>query len=307
MERTRRAACAALAVVAIAGAAAGAAEAASPGRNGMITYTGPSPDGSPYGAIWRTGDTPRVVMQDAVSGGSWSPDGKRLAFSLYTGPAGTQLASVGAGRLGAAPLGWSSYTQLTSGPPEPAGSWGGPRFVDFEEPSFAPDSKKLVFARKPDAWGTAGLYVRGADGTLRRLTSSGDDGSPAWSPDGGLVAFTRCAASCSLLAVTPTGGSPRTLATGVLRHPDWSPDARRVVYERVPQGGAGTGGIWLVGRGGAGDRQLLPWGSTPAYSPDGKKIAFAADDGMYVMDADGTRVRRVSTQPGLDPSWQPLR
>jgi TolB protein len=49
----------------------------------------------------------------------------------------------------------------------------------------------------------------------------------------------------------------------------------------------------------------------PAYSPDGKPIAFVSErDGnaeIYVMDVDGTNVSRFTTNPGqdMDPAWSP--
>jgi TolB protein len=49
----------------------------------------------------------------------------------------------------------------------------------------------------------------------------------------------------------------------------------------------------------------------PAWSPDGKRIAFtSARDGnldIYVTHADGTNLRRVTTHPDRDdfPIWHP--
>jgi TolB protein len=50
----------------------------------------------------------------------------------------------------------------------------------------------------------------------------------------------------------------------------------------------------------------------PVLSPDGRKIVFASQgddpsDEIYVMNPDGTGLRRVTTSPGMDgdPSWSP--
>ena len=52
------------------------------------------------------------------------------------------------------------------------------------------------------------------------------------------------------------------------------------------------------------------WGSID-YSSDGKRIAYDADDGIYVADADGLNARRIPGQPSVhdflngNPSWSP--
>ena len=50
---------------------------------------------------------------------------------------------------------------------------------------------------------------------------------------------------------------------------------------------------------------------TPAWSPDGSRIAFVSDrdgdDEIYVMNADGSGQIRLTTSAGLDlwPAWSP--
>ncbi len=51
---------------------------------------------------------------------------------------------------------------------------------------------------------------------------------------------------------------------------------------------------------------------TPAWSPDGEKIAFASSRAgnveIFVMNADGTEVERLTRNRAFDfaPDWQPL-
>jgi Tol biopolymer transport system component len=42
----------------------------------------------------------------------------------------------------------------------------------------------------------------------------------------------------------------------------------------------------------------------PAWSPDGKRLAFDGDGGSYVINADGSNLTHISTEGG-SPSWSP--
>jgi hypothetical protein len=69
-------------------------------------------------------------------------------------------------------------------------------------PAFAPDGKRIVFARLG-----GGLFTMNVDGTsVRRLTTNGRDSYPAWSPDGKQIAFVRPLASGWRIFVTSASG-----------------------------------------------------------------------------------------------------
>ena len=75
--------------------------------------------------------------------------------------------------------------------------------------------------------------------------------------------------------------------------------------------GAGFGGCWKP-RDPSAAPGTYELGSSPAWSPDGRKIAFVgmADDGnvdVYVVGADGLGQQRLTRHPGVDgnPAWSP--
>jgi TolB protein len=68
-----------------------------------------------------------------------------------------------------------------------------------------------------------------------------------------------------------------------------------------------------VGRSGTG-RKSVTEGYAPNWFPDGSRIAFhrsanGSVSRIYVADADGTDVRRLTNNPGDErsPDWQPVR
>jgi Tol biopolymer transport system component len=128
---------------------------------------------------------------------------------------------------------------------------------------------------------TFDLYLSDVDGTgVTQLTDgAGDESFPAWSPDGSRIAF-----------VTDDLGHP----------PEPFYDSIVVVD---PSGGSR---IELLTR-----RDEVF--ASPAWSPDGRRIAFSAytQDGyvLYVMNADGTGVTEAHREPrglfAMPVTWTP--
>ena len=103
-----------------------------------------------------------------------------------------------------------------------------------------------------------------------------------------------------------------TYGTGSDVDPDVSPDGREVVFTSN-QTANGRNDIFLLDRRGT-VHNLTNHPATDEWarwSPDGKRIAFGSDrDGVfevYVMNADGSDVRRLTDPPKLGryPSWSP--
>ena len=100
--------------------------------------------------------------------------------------------------------------------------------------------------------------------------------------------------------------------------PTWSPDNQAIAYTSYrPSGGMGTFQDIVVSHIRIGKRETPANGDPrkqnylPIWSPDGSKIAFTTNrDGnpeIYVMNKDGSGVRRMTNSPGIDvsPTWSP--
>jgi len=87
-------------------------------------------------------------------------------------------------------------------------------------------------------------------------------------------------------------------------NPDWAPDGSRIVFQRC----RGTRGchIWSVLPNGRGLKRLsraTADNSEPVYSPDGRHIAFSADEVLMVADANLRHAHPVGR--GFEPGWSP--
>ena len=120
---------------------------------------------------------------------------------------------------------------------------------------------------------TKEVYFADYDGAnVRRVTISRTlNNNPAWSPDGRAIAYTAWRPYMDVLVSHIYQGRLESPASG-------TPDTQN----------------WL-----------------PAWSPDGTQLAFTSNrDGqpeLYVINADGSGLRRLTNHPGIDtsPTWSP--
>ncbi|MBA2714516.1 MAG: PD40 domain-containing protein [Rubrobacteraceae bacterium] len=187
--------------------------------------------------------------------------------------------------------------------------------------SWSPDGRRIAFVSDRD--GNWEIYVMAPDDTKqRRLTNTPEDeGSPVWSPDGKKIAYLVDPFGDPTIWVMKADGSgSRQLARA--SWPSWSPDGKRIVYTVYSD--TGEGRLYVMNAEGS-DQHAIPAaslierlsgnadGEEPAWSPAGKRIAFAATAGkdneeIYVVNSDGSRRTRLTDIPGYDhwpPTWSP--
>jgi len=157
-------------------------------------------------------------------------------------------------------------------------------------PRVSPDGLDVVFSARGDLW------IRSEGGEIDRLTGSPFvESDPAFSPDGGRIAYTSDRGGSLDLWVrdVETGRDRRiTEDPGMETWPAWSPDGRRLAY--VAQGGMLASTQLRVvevesGRSRAVQGELFSPGP-PTWSPDGRTVA------LPVLDPYSTRFREGVNQ-----------
>jgi len=142
------------------------------------------------------------------------------------------------------------------------------------------------------------------------------DYHPVHSPDGGRVAYLSNRKSdfaITELRVKDLGtGAVKTIARNVDNRFSWSPDGKRLYYNRAPRG---RFDIYVYDFDTKEERKLTLGlrAKDPAVSPDGKRIAFVRnEDGtnnLGVMNADGTKIRYLTHHNDATqyygPRWSP--
>ena len=217
--------------------------------------------------LWTVGvdGTDEHKLVDLALSPAWSPDGRRLLYRRFVGPAEAGLA---AGDLELARADGTHLRTVGFGK-----TWDGTRQL----PAWSPNGRWIAYERT--MWsGEHRLLVVRPDGSGGRRLPNGS--SPAWSPDGKLLAFERKTG----IFVVPFAGGPARRVSSSGSCPTWSPRGKRLAFVTTHYPTGGT--LSIVDRDGRHRRNLataafcfLPYfndfPSPPRWSLDGRSLFYA--------------------------------
>jgi len=273
----------------------------------MIGGWAPSPDGksivvmysrtrfnggAPYGKtgafIVNLATRKEVALVPIMDTPQWSPDGKRIAYSVASSGTESDLYVVNADGSG--------VLQLTNQPGLES------------QPTWTPDSRSIAYMHSVVGGSvdpsSIGLSVVNADGSGNRLipTSKAPE-NVAWSLDGKRVAFddgidvwvmnSDGTQQIKITAACPDGNA---CADPYFRNPSWSPDGQKLAYSTYSA-------LVIANSDGSSPTRvnLRQFNGAKRWSPDGSRILFGAIQAedpywpsLFIVDRAGTNLQQIS-------------
>lgn len=191
----------------------------------------------------------------------------------------------------------------------------------LEEPGAFDTRVAYILAAQNNGRPEYRLMIADSDGHNARpiLVSRQPLMSPAWSPDGGQLAYVSFEGRRSQIMVQDlrTGERERVSAQrGINGAPAWSPDGRRLALALSDGGSVNIHVLDMRSREMTQITRSSAINTEPSWSPDGRRLAFTSDRGgrpqVYAYDFDENRISRLTfegrynARPRFSPDGETL-
>jgi Tol biopolymer transport system component len=196
-------------------------------------------------------------------------------------------------------------------------------YADEKQPQLSPNGKSIIYASdKSGKWGIYEISTLTRGKSETEVVSNGRvNEQPAYSPDGSMIAYATWIpgeANWYIATMDRKTQSESIYGPGVF--PKFSPDGSKLLFQRPRSRAPQWYSIWILDLKTEFVSEIISnnnWAAvTPNWSPDGKKIIFAAinksvhkigenaGDEIYTINADGTHLVRLTEDRYED--WNPV-
>ena len=177
------------------------------------------------------------------------------------------------------------------------------------QPAWSPDGRRLAYVSMPaQTSGKFQILTVNREGTDGHVIVNGSTTvqSPSWSPDGTSIVFQSRNGLNQQLAVVPASGGPVRWLSSTIggAEPFWSRSGL-ILFRNA----AGT--LMTTDANGSVATSLNVRGAQPAFSPNGKQIAYVSSAGgadqIFIASAEGAHPRNVTklaAQDASHPAWR---
>ena len=183
-------------------------------------------------------------------------------------------------------------------------------------PTISPDGTTVAYVMRVNgSWDIYAQRVGGRNATPIVNDPKRDEGAPAYSPDGTLIAFHESDEDGGIFIAGATGESVRRL-TDFGFDPAWSPDGKKIAFSteevREPAARQTTSALYVVDVAGGTPKKIVESDAIqPSWSPAGDRIVYWSNNGgqrdsLPSCPAEA-RPYNVTNDPALDwsPVWAP--